>query len=173
MGSNIVNTELPAPRTPADGMALLSCPDSGGPSYLYNAMAGGGTLDLERNDVEHTVRASALQNIGNDQSADVTSYNHESLLLIVNVTAVGSSAALLTPSLQGKQQLSNAYFTFWTAELPIKAIGTYSYFFANGASGGDFTECQAFGLAPRIFRTQQTVAGASVTYSISCVLGDS
>lgn len=173
MATNIVNTELPAPRTPADGLAIVACPDAGGPSYLYNAMAGGGTFDLERNDVEYAMRASALQNVGNDQSADVISYNHESLLLIINVTAVGGASALLTPSLQGKQQQSGAYFTFWTAELPIKAIGTYSYFFANGASGGDFTECQAFGLAPRVFRSQQVVAGASVTYSISCVLGDS
>lgn len=167
MGTNIVGTELPLARTPGDSLVLVDAPDTGGPNYLYN----GATFDLERNDLEATARASAIHNVGAETGPDVTAHNAESLLLMVNVTNV-SSTGTLTVSLQGKQQLSATYFTFWTAELSIKAAGTYSYFFANGASGGDFTECQAFGLGPRVWRYATTVAGASVTYSMSYVMGD-
>lgn len=167
MGTNVVDTELPISRTPADALALVSCPDTGGPSYMYN----GTTMDLERNDMEVTTRASALMNAGSENGSDTVAYNAESLLMTINVTVVASGGTL-TPALQGKDLASSAYYTFWTAELPIKQTGTFSYFFANGASGGDFTECQAFGLGPRIFRYQTTVATAAVTYSISFVMGD-
>lgn len=167
MGTNIVGTELPAARTPGDSLVLVDAPDAGGPNYLYN----GATYDLERNDLEATLRASAIHNVGAENGPDVTAHNAESLLLMVNVTTVAAGGTL-TVSLQGKQQLSAVYFTFWTAEIPIKATGTFAYFFANGASGGDFTECQAFGLGPRVWRYTTTVATAAVTYSMSCVMGD-
>lgn len=163
----VADTELPAARTPADSLALVSCPDTGGPNYLYN----GSTMDLERNDLEVSLRASAIHNPGAENGPDTTAHNAESLLLIVNVTIVAANGAL-TVAVQGKDQLSSAYYTYWTAELPIKQTGTYAYFFANGASGGDFTECQAFGLAPRVWRYQTTVATAAVTYSVACVMGD-
>lgn len=162
-----LDTELPASRTPADSLALVSCPDTGGPNYLYN----GSTMDLERNDLEVSLRASAIHNPGAENGPDTTAHNAESLLLIVNVTTVAAGGAL-TVAVQGKDQLSSAYYTYWTAELPIKQTGTFAYFFANGASGGDFTECQAFGLAPRVWRYQTTVATAAVTYSVACVMGD-
>jgi hypothetical protein len=167
MATNIVDTELPPRRTPADGLALVACPDSGGPNYLYN----GTTMDLERNDVEMVLRASALHNPGSENGPDVVAHNAESCLLMVNVTNVASGGSL-SVSLQGKDQNTNTYFTYWTAELALKQAGTFSYFFANGASGGDFAECQAFGLAPRVFRYQTSVSTAAVTYSISAVLGD-
>jgi hypothetical protein len=167
MATNVVDTELPARRTPADALALVACPDTGGPSYLYNGVS----LDLERNDMEVSMRASSLHNPGAENGPDVVAYNAESLLLMVNVTNVATNGAL-TVALQGKDQASNVYFTYWIAELQIKTAGTYAYFFANGASGGDFTECQAFGLAPRVFRYQTTVSTAAVTYSISAVIGD-
>lgn len=155
-------------RMPADSLPLVEAPDSLAIGVLYN----GATFDLARNDHEVILRTSALMNAGSENGPDTIAYNAESLLLVVNVTVVASGGTL-TPSLQGKhQQGAGTYYTFWTAELPIRQTGTFTYFFANGASGGDFTECQAFGLAPRVWRYQTVVATAAVTYSISCVMGD-
>ena len=153
-------------RTPADALPVLPTSEQMAINLLYN----GATFDLERNDVELTVMASAGRTT-TTVSGDVIAHNAESLLLMVYVTSIGTGS--VTPSLQGKEPISGAYFTFWTAELPITANGPFSYFFANGASGGEFTECQAFGLGPRVWRVTLTSNNAnSVTSSVSCVMGD-
>ena len=132
---------------------------------LYN----GSLFDRQRNNVEATLLASAART-ATTNVADQTNYNGKRLLLVVDVTSITDTPSV-TPSLQIKDSISGDYITVWTAAAALTATGEVTYYFADGASGGSFTEIEPFGLPSRTWRVVMTHADAdSITYSVSAVV---
>lgn len=159
------STNQAAVNAAADGI-LASVPSlaTQARQMAYN----GTTWDLERNNFELTLLASAARTT-TTASADQINYNGRSLLVLVNVSNAGTGSILL--SLHTKDPISGSYFTFWTAAAALTANGTYAYYFADGATGGNFTEIRALGLAARTFRVNVTHNNAnSITYSVAGVI---
>jgi hypothetical protein len=125
--------------------------------------------DRQRGNAEYTLLASASR-AATVQSADQTNYNGRRLLLIVNVSVVGTGS--ITPSLQFKDPISGNYVTVWTAAAAIVTGTTFAYVFADGAAGGTATEKLAFGLFARTWRLVITHNNANaITYSVSATVG--
>ena len=135
-------------------------------NYLYNGSSG---WNRQRNNVEATLLASAART-ATANSADQTGYNGRRLLIYIDVTSVTDTPSV-TPSLQVKDSVGGGYFTVWTAATALTATGDTVYYFADGASGGSFTEILPFGLPARTWRVAMTHADSdSITYSVSCVV---
>jgi hypothetical protein len=134
----------------------------------YNRLFNGASWDRERSNANLTILPSAARTTTTN-SADQTNHNGNRLTLVVNVSVVGTGS--ITPSLQIKDSISGNYATVWTAAAPITTATTATYYFADGASGGSFTEVRAAGLSARDWRVVMTHNNAnSITYSASAVV---
>jgi len=136
---------------------------------IKNEIFNGTTWDRERGNVEVAVLASAARTV-TTSSVNLTNYNGSRLLVIVNVTSV-TATPNVTPQLLVQDPVSTAYFTAWTAGAPITAVGTTAYYFGDGASGGSFTDIEAFGLPARTWRIRMVHADTdSITYSVGAIV---
>lgn len=132
---------------------------------IKNEIFNDTTWDRERNNIEAILLASVAYT-DNATSEDQINYNGARLLVTVDVSALGAGA-VITPALQLKDNISDNYFTYWTVAAGLSATGTYGYYFADGASGGSFTEIGAFGLPARTWRIVVYHNSANtITYSV-------
>lgn len=128
-----------------------------------------GSFDLERNNCEETLLASASRTTTTN-SMPQTNYNGSRLLLIVDVSAINASP-IVTPTLQVRDPGTSNYFTVWTAGTGLTGVATTAYYFADGASGGSFTEILAFGLPSRIWRARMVHHDTdAITYTVGSVV---
>src|ERR1041385_5303172 len=103
-----------------------------------NGFVNGSGWDQWRNNAQGTLLASAART-ATITSADQTNTNGRRLLLTIDVSAQAGGS--VTPSLQIQDPgPSGNWVTVWTAAAALTAVGTYAYYFADGASGGDWTE---------------------------------
>lgn len=99
-------------------------------------------------------------------STDQTNADFSRMVVIVDVSAQSGGSA--TPTLQVKDSISNNYVTIWTAGVALTSVGTYAYYFADGANGGSFKETRAFGIPGVDWRLNMVHNnGSSITYSAS------
>lgn len=138
---------------------------------LWNRIATDedGSFDLERNNCEEVLLASASRT-ATTNSMPQTNYNGSRLLLIVDVSGINATP-IVTPTLQVRDPSSSNYFTVWTASTGLAGVATTAYYFADGASGGSFTEILAFGLPSRMWRTRMVHHDAdAITYTVGSVV---
>jgi hypothetical protein len=103
-------------------------------------------------------------------SPDLVNDGFKRLLLVLNVSN-NIGAINLVPSLQVKDSISGNYKTVWTALKPITTKDTFTYYFADGTNGGQFTESKGFGLPAKTWRVVVTPGnGNNITYSVSGAL---
>jgi hypothetical protein len=187
-----VDTELPAAAALADATANPTVPLVGACMHILNPVSGnwyrwsspaadgsattsfggitnllfnGATWDRRRNNQSLPLLVSAART-ATLASADQINYNHSRLLLIVNVSVVGTGS--ITPSLQVKDSISGNYFTVWTAAAAIVTAAMFTYYFADGATGGSYTEKVASQIAGRTWRLNMVHNNANtITYSAS------
>lgn len=114
---------------------------------------------------EVTLLASAART-ATTNSTDQTTQNQTRLALVVNISATAGGS--ITPSIQVKDAVSGNYVTVWTAASAQTGAATYTYYFADGASGGSFTETIPAGIASKVWRLRTVHNnGTSITYSAS------
>lgn len=88
------------------------------------------------------------------------------MAVIVDVSAQAGGS--VTPTLQIKDSISNNYVMVWTASVALTTVGTYAYYFADGANGGSFNETVGFGIPGVDWRLNMVHNnGSSITYSSS------
>jgi len=161
----VVGTELPAAAELEDATTNPTVPIVGGANLLYS----GYVWDRERNNIEEELLSSASR-ITTVTTIDHTNYNGSRLLMIVDVTAINATP-IITPTLQVHDPTADLYFTVWSASTALTAVGTAAYYFADGASGGSFTEIEAFGLPARTWRVRVLHHDTdAITYSIGSVI---
>lgn len=128
-----------------------------------------GSFDLGRNNCQEVLLVSAPRTYS-VSSEDQINYNGARLLVTVSVSDL-DAGAMITPTLQLKDNASDNYFTYWTATTGLSAVGAYGYYFADGASGGSFTEIGAFGIPSRIWLVEVNHHdAATITYSVGSVV---
>ena len=132
---------------------------------IFNATTS--AIKVARTNSVTTLLASAART-ATVNSEDQSNYDHSRLLLYIDVTA-SSATPSVTPSIQGKDSVSGNYDTIWTASSALDGtVGTYTYYFDSGISGGDCTELIPFTLPCRTWRLVMTHGDAdSITYSVS------
>jgi len=136
-----------------------------GRGYIFNGL----TWDRLRNNEEITLLASAARTAQAD-SADQVNYNHQGLILFVDVT-VDAAAGAITPNIAVKDPVSGTAKVIWTAAAAIAATGQFVYMLLPGAAdAGSYTEQKELAV-PRDWFFRMTVADAdSLTYSVSCCM---
>lgn len=128
--------------------------------YRYN----GTTWDMERNNVDSTLLASAARTVTTN-SADFVNYNGRMVMVWLNVT-VASGTGGLQVQVQGKDPVSAAYYALNVAPTAVIATGTTMYVIGPGVTGGNATQATQCPL-PRVWRVAVTVGDASsYTYSV-------
>jgi len=129
----------------------------------------GANWDKIRNNVESTLLASAARTAQTD-SADQVNYNHQGMILFVDVT-VDAAAGAITPNIAVKDPVSGTAKVIWTAAAAIAATGQFVYMLLPGAAdAGSYTEQKELAV-PRDWFFRMTVADAdSLTYSVSCCM---
>ena len=136
-------------------------------NVLFNDSDGG--WDRARNNGVQVLLASSART-ATVQSSDNTNYNGKRLQLYINVSDLSGTPSV-TPYIEVKDSISETYFRIWTADAAITALGSYVYYFADGASGGNFTETQPFGIPTRTGRVGMTHADTdSITYSVEATV---
>lgn len=136
---------------------------------IKNEIFNGSTWDRERNNIEEELLSSASRTT-TTATVDHTNYNGSRLLMIVDVTAIDATP-IITPTLQVHDPTADLYFTVWSATTPLTAVTTTAYYFADGASGGSFTEILAFGLPARTWRVRVLHHDTdAITYSIGSMI---
>jgi hypothetical protein len=161
-----VDSELAAAAALADAVANPTVPKVGAAELLYN----GSAWDRERGSVEATVLTSAART-ATTNSSDQTNYNHNALLLFIDVSAINATPSV-TPQLDFKDPVSSEYEPIWIANAALTAAGEYVYMFALGGSGsaGEYDEAVNI-LIPRTWRVTMTHADAdAITYTVGSVL---
>ena len=157
------DTELPAARLAADGLALPTAPDVLAMLMAFN----GATADRWRGNTEVTLLASAIRSTTTN-SPDQTNYNARGVVLYVNVTAY--TLGSLTPRIQLKDPVSGTYGDAWIADTAIGATGLYIYQVYPGVGGdveGVMREFNSMVL-PRTWRaTIIHGTGDNITYSVA------
>jgi hypothetical protein len=103
-------------------------------------------------------------------SSDFYADNFKGITVILDVTAAGTSS--LTLSIQGKDSVSNKYFTL-LAGIAITANGTSVYTIYPGITpaAGAATGAAASSILPATFRVVVTATNANpATYTVGAVL---
>ena len=133
--------------------------------WLFN----GTSWDRPRNNEEITLLASAARTAQVD-SVDQVNYNHQGMILFVDVT-VDAAAGAITPNILVKDPVSGTAKTIWTAAAAIAATGQFAYLLLPGcADAGSYTEQKELAI-PRTWLFRMTVADTdSLTYSVSCCM---
>jgi len=146
-----------------------SASDNGLVTRSNGLMLNGTTWDRVRNNEEITLLASAARTAQTD-SADQVNYNHQGMILFVDVT-VDAAAGAITPNIAVKDPVSGTAKVIWTAAAAIAATGQFVYMLLPGAAdAGSYTEQKELAV-PRDWFFRMTVADAdSLTYSVSCCM---
>jgi len=153
-----------SPRRPIESGVATS---QGHPVFPH--LFNGATWDRKRNNEEITLLASAARTAQTD-SADQVNYNHQGMILFVDVT-VDAAAGAITPNIAVKDPVSGTAKVIWTAAAAIAATGQFVYLLLPGAAdAGSYTEQKELAI-PRDWFFRMTVADAdSLTYSVSCCM---
>ena len=133
--------------------------------HIFN----GTSWDRQRGNEEITLLASAARTVETDSAAQVN-YNHQGMILFVDVT-VDPSTASITPKLVANDPVSGADVVIWTAAAALAATGAVAYLLLPGAAdAGSYTEQKELAI-PRDWFFRMAVADAeSMTYSVSCCM---
>lgn len=138
--------------------------------------AGNFKVSIEESDVHVPLAVTLLASqsgTGTRTSSDVANTGYNRLLIFLNITAnPGDAQYSITPVLRAKDPLSGTYATVWTGST-ISSGGNImrTYYFGDGATGGDNTETIPMGALGNVFQFEGTWGGGfSVTYSASAVL---
>lgn len=158
-----VDTELPAAAVMTDTMANPTTPWIGAFQAQWDPENSQWTR--QRGNTRVTLLASSARTATAD-SAAVLTYNYRRFALIVNVTA-NTGAISIKPTLQIQDHISGNWFTVWTGP-NINSQSTFAYYFADGASQGDWSQIRAFGIPGAVMRLEMlSNNGNSATYSAS------
>ena len=120
---------------------------------VYN----GSTYDPNYNNVEATVLASAARTT-TQTSADFVNYNHKALVVVLDMTTVGTGSVTLT--IQGKDSASGKYYTILTGAAVI-TNSTNVYKVYPGLTA--VTNVTVSDIIPAIFRVTVTANNANAT----------
>ncbi len=125
-------------------------------------------MNFWRNNIEITLLASASRTTETN-STDQINYNGTGLILYIDF-ATEVSSVTLTPNLQIKDSISNAYSTIWSASANLTAVGDTTYLFTPGGAAGSYTEAVNLRI-PRTWRFQMGVGNTDQAgYSVSAVV---
>jgi hypothetical protein len=114
-----------------------------------------------------TLFASAARAVAQAYTVEGDNVCWRGILIVVDVTAE-TGTALVTPSIEVKDENGDYNTTIWTAAAAIAATGHYGYLLYPGAIAADFdgTEAVGFGI-PKEWQLSMTHADTdSLTYSV-------
>ncbi len=162
-----VQTVLGVPNPSADGTeANLRVDSFGNLHSIVHGESAASTPEPLQSNTDITVLASAARTAALD-SSDFTNTNHRGLVVVVDVTADPSSAAV-TFTLQGKDTLSSSYYTLLVSTA-LAAVATTDLVVYPGCIA--VANRVANLPLPRIWRVSITVGNSnSFTYSVGASL---
>lgn len=147
-----------AQATLAAGVLRVTAED-----FLFN----GSTWDRRYGNFAATALASASRGLTTTSSADLTSYNATSIIVILNVTAASGTGGLQI-RIQAKDSISGNYANLNAAPTAITTTGTFVYVLGPSPTAQGDVQQATSGRLSRTFRI--TVTGgdtSSYTYSVS------
>lgn len=152
----------------SDNMSLGTVNDlwTAAGQMAYNGVSG---WDRWRNNAQGTLLASAART-ATATSPDQTNYNAKGVQVILAVS-LASGTGGLSISIQGKDPVSNLYYTIASASTPITAIGQFGYEVYPGSTtagiAGNSITLRVSGLIPKTWRIICSAGdGTSYTYSV-------
>jgi hypothetical protein len=159
--ASTTDTNLSTAAALADAAALPTTTKVGAAGMLYN----GATLDLERNNTDVVILASAAR-MAAVQGDDTRAYNAKGLTVVVDVTVIPSDN--ITMTIQGKD--ANGVYYDLLVGAAISTVSTNVYVVGLGAAVT--ANASANRPVPKVVRVNMAVSNGatSITYSVSLAL---
>lgn len=139
---------------------------------VAHALYNGSTMDQQRGNLDNISIFASAARTTTQTGSDQTNYNHRGVVVVLNITA--GSTPSLTLEIDGKDPVSNTYYSVLTASAAAAATGTFIYQAYPGASttvtNTGITQSSGMAL-PRTWRVKVVVGNAnSITYSVGAML---